>query len=103
MSRRVVVTEPAERQIRAIDDWWRGNPLAAPALFARELAAAFETISTHPGVGRRYQHPTVRGVRRTLLPACRYHVYYVPTENEVVDLAVWNAVRGSGPTLSDLD
>ena len=102
MRRRVVVAEPAQRHIREVDRWWRKNRLAAPDLFAQELGAAFETISTHPGAGRRYAHPVQHGVRRTLLRACRYHVYYVATDDEIVVLAVWNAVRGSGPPLAGL-
>ena len=100
MRHEVVVAAPAHRQIRDVDGWWRENRLAAPDLFAQELASAFETIATHPGVGHRYPHPKVRGVRRTLLRACRYHVYYAHTDEEVVVLAVWSAVRGSGPPLA---
>lgn len=102
MRREVVVAEPADRQIREVDRWWRENRLAAPHLFAQELAVAFESIATHPGVGHHHPHPRVRGIRRTLLRACRYHVYYVHTDHEVVVLAVWSAVRGSGPPLSTL-
>ena len=71
-----------------VDRWWRENRLAAPELFAQELASAFETIATHPGVGRRYPDVRVVGVRRTVLRACRYHVYYVATDDEVVVLVI---------------
>ena len=103
MRRRVVVAEPAERQISAVDLWWRENRPAAPELFAQELASAFETVSAYPGVGRRFSHLGVRGVRRILLRACRYHVHYVATDDEIVVLAVWNAVRGSGLLLRATD
>ena len=79
MKRSVVVTDAASRQIRAVGDWWRENRPAAPELFADELTAALDAISTHPGLGRRYPHPRVSGVRRALLRKSRYHVYFVDT------------------------
>lgn len=100
MRRHVVVAEQAERQIRTVNRWWRENRLAAPDLFAEEFASALDVISTQPGVGRRYPHRSIGGLRRTLLRACRYHVYYVATDEEVVVLSLWNAVRGSGPPLA---
>ena len=53
-----------------------------------------------PQAAREYPHPTVPGVRRALLRASRYHVYYVLTDDVVIVLAVWSAVRGAGPSLA---
>jgi len=100
MSLPVVVSPEAERQIDAIDTWWRTNRRAAPQLFIEELAEAVAMIEFAPEVGRRYPHPEVKGVRRVLLRATRHHVYYVATPNVVVVLAVWGSVKGSGPDLS---
>ena len=99
MSRTVVVAGPAERQIRAIDSWWRANRTASPELFAQELAEAFSTIALAPEAGRRYPHPEVKGVRRMPLRATRNHIYYVASEESVLVLAVWGAVKGAGPDL----
>jgi len=99
MTVRVVVTPEAEEHIGIIDTWWRGERPAAPGLFAEELAAAFALLSDAPLAGRRYRHATVPEVRRLLLRSTRYHVYYRPHESDVVILAVWSAVRGSGPEL----
>ena len=92
----------AEQQIQRVSKWWRKNRPAAPALFEDEIGAAFTAISANPDVGLPFQHRKVRGVRRLLLAATRYHVYYVhvPAKAEVAVLAVWSAVRGRGPALS---
>jgi plasmid stabilization system protein ParE len=86
MSRPVVVSPEAEKQINAIDVWWRAHRPAAPHLFVEELAHAVATLVIAPEVGRRYSHPEVSGVRRVLLRATRHHVYYVSTTDTVVVL-----------------
>ncbi len=102
MTHTVVVAAPAERPIRLIDEWWRGDRPPAPLLFGEELAACVETVATHPGVGARVHRRVPRGLRRYLLRASRYHVYYLATDRVVTVLAVWSAVRGNGPPLSML-
>jgi plasmid stabilization system protein ParE len=100
--RAVVVSEPAEQQLRAIDDWWRRNRLAATELFAQEFASAIDTLAAHPGVGAPVRRRKFKGLRRFLLRATRYHVYYVTTDRTVTVLAVWSAVRGNGPPIESL-
>jgi len=97
----VLVVPDAELQIRTIDGWWREYRLAAPALFAEELAAAFELIASAPRIGRRRSHRGVPGLRRVLLRATRYHVYYAPSLDgqRVFVLAVWSALRGKAPPI----
>jgi plasmid stabilization system protein ParE len=95
----IVVTPEAQDQARTIDDRWRKERPAAPDLFLEELAAAFALLSSTPLAGRRYRHATVADVRRVLLRSSRYHVYYRPRDEDIVVLAVWSAVRGSGPEL----
>jgi plasmid stabilization system protein ParE len=102
---KVVVVPDAELQIRTIDGWWRENRSAAPGLFTEELAAAIELIGTAPRIGRGRRHPAVPGLRRVLLRATRYHLYYAPAEDgsRLFVLAVWSAVRGKGPPLRPPD
>lgn len=52
MSLPVIVSPEAERQIGAIDVWWRTNRPAAPQLFVEELAEAFTMIEYVPEVGQ---------------------------------------------------
>ena len=101
MNARVRTTPQADVQALRIDEWWRERRPAAPDLFASELAGAFDLLGSAPDIGRRYPNPEVPGVRRLLLPRSRHHVYYVHEagHGEVVVLAVWGAVRGSGPQL----
>jgi plasmid stabilization system protein ParE len=97
---RVVRTTPeADSQVLVVDEWWRRNRTAAPDLFLDELDAAFSLIGDAPYVGHPYRRSPIAGTRRVLLPRTRYHVYYVPLDDEVVILAVWHAQRGSGPPL----
>jgi plasmid stabilization system protein ParE len=102
MTRPVIVAPQAVAQIDAVDAWWRANRTASPELFSQELAEVFATIAVAPDAGRRYVHPQVKGVRRVPLRATRNHVYYVATDDAVVVLAVWGAVKGSGPDLSTI-
>ena len=100
MTARVVVPPEVQRLIDRIDAWWRENRSSAPELFLQELASACGLVAGAPHIGRRYPHPTVREVRRVLLRATRYHVYYTVHEGAVVLLAVWSGVRGSDPDLT---
>lgn len=99
MSLPVTTTPEADAQVRSIDDWWRENRRASPNLFLDELSDAFEIIADAPRIGRLYRQSPVPGTRRLLLRATRYHVYYVPSEDEVRVVAVWHAERGLGPPL----
>lgn len=99
MAVRVFVTPEATLQVRAINTWWRRERNAAPQLFSEELAAAFALLGAAPQAGRRYRHATVAGLRRILLRASRFHVYYKVHESNVIILAIWSAVRGMGPPL----
>jgi plasmid stabilization system protein ParE len=95
----VRTTPEAEHQIRAIDDWWRQHRLASPDLFLDELEAAFALIGLAPNVGHPYRRSPVIGTRRIPLARTRYHLYYVPSDSDILVLAVWHARRGSGPPL----
>ena len=99
MSLPVQVTPEAEAQILEIDTWWQKNRPAAPDLFLKELREAFELIAAAPQIGRLYRRSPVDRVRRLLLRATRYHVYYVVAADEARVLAVWHAQRGVGPPL----
>jgi plasmid stabilization system protein ParE len=95
----VRTTPEADSQIRTIDDWWQEHRSTVADLFIDELAAAFDVIGHTPQVGRPYRQSPVSGARRLLLKTTRYHVYYVPGDQDVRVLAVWHARRGSGPPL----
>lgn len=97
MSLPVTTTPEADAQIRTIDDWWRKNRHASPNLFFDELSSAFDLLAHAPNIGRLYRRSPVPGVRRLLLRATRYHVYYVPSVLEVRVLAIWHGERGVGP------
>jgi plasmid stabilization system protein ParE len=92
-------TPEAVAQIREIDSWWRENRPGSPDLFVEELAESFEIISSAPFAGRRYRNSVLMGTHRILLKGTRFHVYYLPRDDEVIVLAVWHARRGAGPPL----
>jgi plasmid stabilization system protein ParE len=89
----------ARTQVREIDRWWRANREAAPQLFSEELANAIDTLSLFPMAGSTYrlEQPPLR---RILLPATRHHVYYDFDGETAQILAVWSAVRGTGPLIA---
>jgi plasmid stabilization system protein ParE len=95
----VRTTRTAEVQIATVDGWWRTNRAKAPDLFLDELADAFALIEAAPELGRPWTSSEVPGVRRVVMRATRYHVYYRIDGDDVVVLAVWSAVRGRGPRL----
>jgi plasmid stabilization system protein ParE len=97
----VIVTPEALAHIEAIDAWWTLNRSAAPELFREELASGLELIGSAPRIGRRQHSSVVPGLRRVLLRASRYHLYYVHVvaQRIVFVLAVWSAHRGHKPDL----
>jgi plasmid stabilization system protein ParE len=101
MNKPVLTTPSADLQILEIDAWWRENRDKAPDLFEEELALAFRLLASSPGAGKRYQHPNA-DVRRVLLRSTRNHVYYVEMDDHVLVVAVWGAVKGSGPDLTEI-
>lgn len=101
MTKPVFTTPQADLQILMLDAWWRANRDKAPNLFEEELAFAFEMIGSAPGVGKQYPRPGAM-VRRVLMRSTRNHVYYVEQDDRVLVVAVWGAVKGSGPDLAGL-
>lgn len=94
--------ELAVAQVRAAHASWQANRLAAPQLFADEIASVVARIRADDFVvGALYPSRSVPGVRRILCPRTRYHVYYVIDEelNAAVILAVWGGMRRRGPSL----
>ena len=79
--------------------------LAAQNLFAEEFRSAVEHIRLLPLLGARVEHPQLKELRRLLLRATRYHLYYVAAneaDEAIVLLAIWSAVRGTGPDLNSV-
>jgi plasmid stabilization system protein ParE len=95
----VVATPKAKAQIRTIDDWWKANRPAAPDLFVNELAHGFELLAQAPNIGKRYRRYSLPGLRRILLRATRYHIYYIPRADAVAVVAMWHSRRGQRPPL----
>lgn len=98
-SKRVFLAPEARAQARIIDSWWRENRPSAPELFVSELSSALSTLASAPKAGTPYPHE-LPGVRRLLLRSTRYHVYYCAKDEDVMVVAIWSSVRGSGPDLS---
>lgn len=99
---RLMITPDADEQIAAIDMWWMVHRPAAPALFAEELAASFDLLRRLPRAGRSFRSLAIPDLRRLLLRATRYHVYYAPRDEVLWVLAVWSACRGSAPRFRPL-
>ena len=95
----VRVLPEAEEQIRRASEWWQENRPAARGLFDEELQRAVTLLETTPLAGRLIRHRQVKALRRLLMAATRYHLYYDFVGGEVRVLSVWSAVRGRRPKL----
>lgn len=94
-------SEEAAAQADRCDTWWRENRQDAPDLFARELAATKNQLSTTPKIGVVWAVVRGRLVRRFLMPRTGHHVYY-EVESETGDIyvhAIWGAPRQHPPRL----
>lgn len=99
MTVKVILSDAAREQARRIDDWWRSNRQASPALFTAELIAALRLLADSPGIGRRYEQARTDGARRLHLRRTRFHVYYTfdSVERVVAVVAIWSALRERPP------
>ena len=70
-----------------------------PHLFQEELRRAIRLLPEQPSVGKPALDLAVRGVRRLLLRASRYLVYYSVHDDAVEVLRLWHTSRGSKPPL----
>jgi hypothetical protein len=95
--RRVVTTPEADEDARRIDEWWSQHRGAAPNLFVEELADALALVGMEVGVGVVCAQRAIPGLRRYLLRATRFHVYFVHSDEMVVVLGIWGAMRGVTP------
>jgi len=98
MSRRVIISKRAQRDIERIDSWWVQNRQLAADLFFLELQDALDLLRRQPTIGQRYTTGS-RNFRRVLLRGTRYHLYYRIAPRQIVVASVWSAVRGRGPKL----
>jgi plasmid stabilization system protein ParE len=99
MTYSVVFTSEASKHVAVIDDWWRKHRPAAPDLFTQELSQAVDLLCTLPGAGRIYARSRDLEIRRVLLRSTRHHLYYTVEGQHLQILAVWSAIRGTGPDL----
>ena len=90
---KLAFSKEAERDVEAIDAWWRANRLDAPSLFAEKLASVCQAIQRKPLILKPYteRHGIV----------IRQHVYFIAdVANDLITvLRVWGARRGRGPKL----
>lgn len=99
---KVTVSPEAIEQAEEIDEWWRANRVAARDLFASELDAALLSLSLAPRIGQSVGHPSVKGLRRGLLRATRFHVFYRIRGETLEVVAIWSCLRGRGPDFGGL-
>jgi len=101
MTLQIIRTPRADREIRAIDFWWRENRPKNPDLFTEELASAMALMACFPNAGTPVQLRRSQGVRRFLLSATRFQVYYMfdAEKQQIAVVTVWSAVGKRGPRL----
>lgn len=99
-ARQIVTTPEADEDASRIDEWWVAHR-GASNLFLEELAGALALLGMEPGIGVRVEHRALPGLRRYLLRATHYHLYFVHTDDLVVIVGIWGATRGSLPRFAE--
>lgn len=86
-----------------MDAWWRAHRPEARGLFAEELRDTQRRLVEKPDLGQVFVHRGGVPVRRLLMERTRNHVYYEVHESErvIMIVALWGAVKGSGPDLGE--
>lgn len=87
--------------IEAADRWWLLNRPAAPTLFEDELGIALALIEAHPRAGSRVDglDPALGEVRRIVLGATRFLLFYRVEVDTLQILRVYQSNRGDRPRL----
>ncbi|HEV7923314.1 MAG TPA: type II toxin-antitoxin system RelE/ParE family toxin [Thermoanaerobaculia bacterium] len=70
-----------------------------PMLLELEINDAFELIRSAPEVGEAARNTRLAAVRRVLLKATQYYLYYRADDDEIVMLSLWHTSRQRGPRL----
>jgi hypothetical protein len=84
----IEVSDLAQAQIRAAQDWWRVNRPKAPNAIREELERASLLIAVQPEIGARARNTSLAGVCRLHLARVRYYVYYrVVTDPERIEVS----------------
>jgi len=101
---KLIFAAEAERDVEAIDAWWRENRLDAPRVFVDELASVCQAIQRKPLIMKSYTERRGVVVRRWQLRRSLQHVYFVADmeHDTIIVLRVWGARRGRGPKLPPL-
>lgn len=99
----IVVTEPAEENLREIIEWWTAHRDIGPHLVVDEFERCAALLKSSPDAGVGFHRGRVPGVRRLIMRRTKHHVYYLHDEpNAIVYvLAVWGAPKTGDPVLVD--
>lgn len=98
---KVLFTLHARRQFETAAAWWRLNRETAPFLLEEEVDQAVKLLAGAPFAGTPGRDVRMKDVRRLVLRATRYLIYYRVTESKhlVEILRFWHASRGREPRL----
>lgn len=95
---RLVIAEPAARDLEGIVDYIAlDNPAAAERVY-REIVQAVQTLPLFPAMGRPGRHP---GTRELNVPGLPYLIVYEASARTVTILAVFHTARDLARALHD--
>jgi plasmid stabilization system protein ParE len=99
MSTLVVLSPEAQEKSFEILDYWLANSPKKAVVFESELGVALTQLASFPMSGEEYNEKT--GIRRKLLRASEYYLYYDFDEKKgiVEVVTIWSTKRGSTPQL----
>jgi plasmid stabilization system protein ParE len=94
MTRRVVVTPRAQRQILRALRWWARNRDKAPEGLEEDWVEALALVGDSPHVGKFSSRQRLGIVRRVELDRSRYYLFYrINTNGDIDILQLWHASR----------
>lgn len=92
MSREIVLSRRARRQLFTALGWWYSHRDKAPNAFDEDLNATWEILSSAPEIGKAVNSRRP-GVRRVLMERVRYYIYYRVSENTIEVISIWHSSR----------
>lgn len=100
MTYSIVISPDAEDQLADLEAWWESNRPSAPKL-SDELARVETILQENPRVAVVVSRRRGFDARRIRLGSSPYYLYFSIDEakQEVLVLAVWSAMRRTGPDL----
>ena len=101
MNIRVEISTDANKQLDALDAWWRENRPAAENRVMEEMRRLEVLLATTPDIGTPYRKRGHKNIRWLRLHTTPYKLYYrhAPGTELVTVVAIWSSTRKAVPPM----